>query len=1069
MNTRRANAGGKHLIRGLIAWSLLILLAGPTLAQTTLSEERQTIRTYPFGDPDPIPSLYQDEGMYPYFRFDGFSHDGELQEWTVVRLENPYIDVTVLPEVGGKVWGGIEKSTGHEFIYKNDVLKFRDIAVRGPWTSGGVEHNFSVYGHAPTTATPVHYLTRQHEDGSASVILGATDWTSRTKWRVRLTVPEDAAYLEIENFWFNPTPLSGLRYHWLNAAAQARDDLQFFFPGDHYIGHGGDAHPWPIDSQGRNLSYYRNNDFGGSKSYHVLGAYTDFYGGYWHDWDVGFGHWGRHADMPGKKVWIWSLARSGAIWEDLLTDDDGQYVEAQAGRQFNQTLGSAGTSFGPRFFPPYVTDTWTETMFPVKATGGMVDAARYGVLNVDHAGDTVEIAVHALEAIDDSLRVVADGEPIHTEAVVLDPMEVVRRRIALPSERSTITVSVGGPALQYTSDESANDLDRPVRTTVAPDNASAEWRFRSGERHHKARRYEQALSTYQEVLAQEPTHSRTLIRVAELYYRRAEYERSIEYAARALELDTYDPGANFIYGIAQRQTGDLVNAKEALGWAARSLEHRSGAYTQRAGIELQEGHFERAAEYARRALDYNANNLSAYEALATGLRHQNRLNEAREVLTQLEEKDPLSHFARFERYLLAPSEEHLTAFTAMIRGEFPHETYLELAVQYANWGRINEALQVLEEAPPDPIAHYWLAYLYREQSSAASRAHLQAALAGSPELVFPFRQETLSVLEWALEQDAASPSDHWKTRYYLGALYWSKHRTQRATELFDACGDTPDFAPFYVARASLQDELPSVSAANASIADDLHRATELDPSEWRAWRALVTHYSATDAYDEALRVARAAYDRFPVNYYIELEHAAMLLENGQYAASARVLDQARVLPHEGAQRGHMLFEQTHALLAIQKMKRENYDEAVYHLERSKAWPEHLGVGRPFSPDQRLQNYMEAHAHRQLGNGSRARAQLRAVAEHTRAHRSAWGVEHYLGALALRELGDEAMGRELLQAWEQAVGSDDLLVQWALASFNGNEQRAQELAQQLDARRSDTSTYGLLRAFLDAQN
>lgn len=1058
------------MCRTLVVMGVLLVLASPTLAQTTtLNEERQTIRTYPFGDPDPIPSLYQDAGMYPYFRFDGFSHDGTPQKWTVVQLENPYIDVTVLPEVGGKVWGGIEKSTGHEFIYKNDVLKFRDIAVRGPWTSGGIEHNFSVYGHAPTTATPVHYRTRQNADGSASVVVGATDWTSRTKWRVTLTVPEDAAYLEIENFWFNSTPLNGLRYHWLNAAAQARDDLQFFFPGDHYIGHGGDAHSWPIDDQGRNLSYYRNNDFGGSKSYHVLGEYTDFYGGYWHDWDFGFGHWGRYADTPGQKVWIWSLARSGGIWEDLLTDDDGQYVEAQAGRQYNQTLGSAGTPFGPRFFPPYVTDTWSETMFPVKDIGGIADAARYGVLNVERTDDMVEIAVNALAAIEDTLRVQADGESVHSEALSLAPMAVTRRTVEVPSESETITVSVGGPELRYTSDEAANDLDRPVRTSAEPDSSSTEWLFREGERHDKARRYEEAMHAYQNVLEREPTHSRALKRVAALHYRRAEYDRSIEYASRALELDTYDAEANYIYGIAQRQAGDLVNAKDALGWAARSLEYRSGAYTRRAGIELQEGTFERAVDYARRALDYNANNLSAYEALAVSLRQQGHTEEARATLARLEEKDPLSHFARFERYLLAPSEEHLTAFTSLIRGEFPHETYLEVAIQYASWGRTAEAIQVLQAAPSDPMVHYWLAYLHRRRSPVQSRAELEQALAGSPELVFPFRLETLPVLEWAMGHEAAQPPNQWKTRYYLGTLYWSKRRAERAAELFDACGNEPNFAPFYVARASLHDKLQSEGGTSASIADDLQRATEIDPSQWRAWRAMITHYSDSGAYEEALRVSRAAYDRFPGNYYVGLEHAAMLLENEQFAESARVLDQARVLPHEGAQRGHTLFEQTHVLLAIQEMQNGTYDEAVQHLERSKEWPEHLGVGKPFNPDQRLQNYVEAYVYRQLGNDRQAQARLETIAEYTRAHRSAWGIGHYLGAVALRELGHGAEAEALLREWRRTAGSGDPLVQWAIASFNGNDQRAEALAQTLDAQRSDTSAYGLFRAFVAAQN
>src|SRR5699024_7112545 len=111
---------------------------------------------------------------------------------------------------------------------------------------------------------------------------------------------------------------------WENAAVKATNDLQFYYPGTHSIYHDGAAYPWPIDHEGRNLSMYKNNDFGSSKSYHVMGTYTDWYGEYWHNENFGSGHWALYSDAPGKKIWIWALSRQGAIWEDLLTDTDGQ-------------------------------------------------------------------------------------------------------------------------------------------------------------------------------------------------------------------------------------------------------------------------------------------------------------------------------------------------------------------------------------------------------------------------------------------------------------------------------------------------------------------------------------------------------------------------------------------------------------------------------------------------------------------------------------------------------------------------------------------------------------------------
>ena len=122
----------------------LTLTCGCAEHSAKISEKTEIIKTYPFSDPDPVPILARNRNatIYPYFRFDGFSQQGRGREWKVVRLENEFIQVSILPEAGGKIWGAIEKSTGFDFIYKNDVMKFRDVAMRGPWTSGGIEFNF---------------------------------------------------------------------------------------------------------------------------------------------------------------------------------------------------------------------------------------------------------------------------------------------------------------------------------------------------------------------------------------------------------------------------------------------------------------------------------------------------------------------------------------------------------------------------------------------------------------------------------------------------------------------------------------------------------------------------------------------------------------------------------------------------------------------------------------------------------------------------------------------------------------------------------------------------------------
>jgi len=173
-----------------------------------ITEVQKTMKTYPFSDPDPIPR--PDIYYYPYFRFDGFAINSEDKAWKVVEMENQYIKVSVFPEIGGKIWGAIEKSTGNEFLYYNSVVKFRDIAMRGAWTSGGIEINFGIIGHAPTSATPIDYKITNNEDGSVSCFISATDLFTRTRWVTEVNLPRDKAYFTIILDISNDIQLSGL-------------------------------------------------------------------------------------------------------------------------------------------------------------------------------------------------------------------------------------------------------------------------------------------------------------------------------------------------------------------------------------------------------------------------------------------------------------------------------------------------------------------------------------------------------------------------------------------------------------------------------------------------------------------------------------------------------------------------------------------------------------------------------------------------------------------------------------------------------------------------------------------
>ena len=346
---------------------LIPATAGAAPGAATVRTYKKVIRTYPFSDPNPIPVV---DRIYPYFRFDGYTDTPVDKEWTVVELENDYLRVTVFPEIGGKIWSAVEKSTERSFIYDNHVVKFRDIAMRGPWTSGGIEPNYGIIGHTPNCATPVDYETSTGAFG-ARVVVGVLDLLTRTPWRLEITLPSDAAYFTTRSIWHNATPIEQPYYTWMNTGIKAAGNLELVYPGTHHIGHGGEVAPWPIDpATGRNLAFYEQNNFGPYKSYHVVGRHTDFFGAYWHDDEFGMGRYSTRDDKLGKKAWIWGLSRQGMIWEKLLTDTDGQYVEVQSGRLFNQAAeASTLTPFKHRGFEPHSADTWTRYLVPREGHG----------------------------------------------------------------------------------------------------------------------------------------------------------------------------------------------------------------------------------------------------------------------------------------------------------------------------------------------------------------------------------------------------------------------------------------------------------------------------------------------------------------------------------------------------------------------------------------------------------------------------------------------------------------------------------------------------------------------------
>ena len=1037
---------------------MLILLCATSLLQplfaqqATVTETVETVKTYPFSDPDPVAD--PSDLFYPYFRFDGFSAKGINRQWKVVSLENDYIKLTLFPEIGGKIWGAVDKTTGKEFIYNNHVVKFRDIAMRGPWTSGGIEFNFGIIGHAPTSSTPVDYVTRQKPDGSVSCYVSSYELVTRTLWTVEVNLPKDKAYFTTTTTWHNSSSIDQPYYQWMNAGYPAAGNAEFCYPGTNYIGHGGELHSFPLDEQGRDISWYEKNDFGNSKSYHIVGKYNDFYGAYWHDNDFGSIHHADYDEKLGMKIFLWGLSREGGIWEDLLTDTNGQYIELQSGRMYNQPASNSSlTPYKHTAFGPQATDRWTEYWFPVKGIKGVSKASRIGALNVLREDGFLKLYFSPLQKLSTTIKLYEGEKEMNSIPLNCGVLETWKDSIPLNKAVAAgrLKVVVGEDLLVYSEVPSDNITSRPKQLPADFDWSSAYGLYTQGEQWMNQKVLDKAEKFLLASLEKDPYFVPALTDLASLYYRQGRYDEALARCKTALSINTYDGDVNYLYGLCNMALGNHTDAKDGFSVASYSPGVRSAAYEKLAEMYLMDRNWTKAEHYALRSKEFNQMNLSADHVLMVVYRKTNQPEKAKALIDPLLEDLPLYHAARFEQLYQGEGSGHpIDDLQSLIRNELPFETYMELAEWYESVDCTEEALSLLSCAGNYPIALYKQAYLLHQAGNDdESRGMLQRAGALSPAMVFPFRPSSLKALEWA-----KTVQPDWKIDYYEALIRWANQDKAKALELLENCGEA-DYAPFYLSRASLKE--------GESRLADLLKAEQIEMS-WRTGFALINHYVANNQWQKAVETGKKYTKKYPSNYYIGLKYAKALCETGQYQPCISLLSRMQVLPNEGSYAGRAVYREANLYRAMEQLSHKNYKQVVKSVETSKEWPENLGVGKPYDNmiDNRLEDYLEAKAAAGQGDNRKTSALLAAVADYT-ISRSYFESGNLLSALALRESGKVQEADHMVAAWSTDF-PENRVVQWCTAIYRGEKEKAVGM---LQSRNDQTNTTPWEASFRDS--
>ena len=579
----------------------------------------------------------------------------------------------------------------------------------------------------------------------------------------------------------------------------------------------------------------------------------------------------------------------------------------------------------------------------------------------------------------------------------------------------------------------AGDEDVLSRPTASP--AGFDWEslyglYLKGKEEVRERAYVKAAERFESCLKQDTNYLPALVELASLANRRADPDAARGFARHALSIDTYDPGANYQFGLASAALGHARGCQGGF----QSLRPHPGAGAPPQAPSWPRSSF--ASSSTTAPLPPPGKVSTAICGTWTPGRCAPVPSACRAMLPG---RMPLwPHCSGSIPSTTSPALSATCAarcaardVTALIRNELPHETFLELAAWYHGVGRDGDAAKVLDLAPPTAEVLYWLAWLHRDTNL------LARAEAASPEFVFPFRTESIPVFEWAARQSSA-----WQPNYFLALIRWRLGESAEARRLLADCSDRPRFAPFYAARAQL---------AERDAVRDLRRAAELDPAQWRFGAMLARYYLKEEDAKSALAVATDFSRRFPDNSPLALLRAKSLLLTSQFQAAADLLASLHVLPAEGTTEARSLFHEAFLLLAVQRLQAGAADEALRLVGTARQWPETLGTGKPYAAavDERLEDWVTAQCQFALKTPDAARQSLEKILA-VPARTQGQGTRDLIRALALKQSGRIAEAEKLLENWQaQAPGTD--LAKWGADLFAGRPAPLPPSLKDLDCR------------------
>lgn len=1001
-------------------------------------EETIVIPTYPAPAPDPNPMflekrVYQGSSgkVYPNPLTDRVSDKKSEKAYRAVFLENEYIQAMVLPEIGGRVHAGLDKTNGYDFVYRQRVIKPALVGLLGSWISGGIEFNWPQH-HRPTTFMPVDYLLEERPDGSATVWLSEHEPMNRMKGMVGITLHPGKAFIEARVRLFNRTPLAQTFLWWANLAVHVHDRYEAFFPPDvsYVADHAKRAVTgFPIArgfyygvdyTRGVDIRWYKNIPV--PTSYMVTESRYDFLGGYDHARQAGVVHVADHHIAPGKKLWTWGNSEFGYAWDRELTDSGGPYIELMAG---------VYTDNQPDFswLQPYETRTFSQHWYPIQQIGPVKNANRHVAVNLEESQGQAKIGVCSTEVYTNAAaRLSAQGKTVWQRTVDLAPGRPLVESTAVPpgieAKDLLLTVSTqhNRELISYRPEVLVQGrLPHPATAPPWPqDVGSNDELFLTGLHLEQYRHPTRSPEPYwQEALRRDPLDARSYNALGLARLRRGEFKQAEAHFRHAIERVTQrnpnprDGEAYYNLGLALKYQDRLEEACDAFYKAAWNQAWKAAGHFELAGIASARRDYSAALDHLGRSIASSEENLKARNLEAAILRRLGRHAEAQSLARETVRMDPLDFWARNELLAasresgdLKASEKMSAELARLIEGQT--QTYLDIAFDYAGAGLWGDAIELLERlrktggnrSPEYPMVLYALGYFcYQAGDADRAREYYQKAGAAAPDYCFPARLEEMLVLEAAIARDPGNA----KAFYYLGNLLYDKGRHEEALRSWEeSCKLDPSFS---IPWRNLGIAYYNVRRDSKTALDAYGKACEVNPKDARLLYEFDQLRKRTGSPpEERLSLLEERLDLVDQRDDLTLERVALYNQKGSSQKALDILLSRRFHPWEGGEglvSGQYVW--AHIILGGELLESGHAAKALDHFQSARRYPESLGEGKhPLTPENHL-DYLEGRAQAALGNVAAAKIAFGRAAE----SRGGCSVMTYYQGLALRELGEEA--------------------------------------------------------------